>query len=388
MSLGRINVKTLAVYIHWPFCAAKCPYCDFNSHVRDAVEHARWKNALLAELAYYAPMLPDRRVTSIFFGGGTPSLMEAETVAALVDAVQKHWQVSNDVEITLEANPTSVEAQKFKGFKQAGINRVSLGIQSLQDEALQFLGRKHTAKEALQALEIAGTIFDRHTFDLIYARPEQTLAMWEEELARALTFTKGHVSLYQLTIEENTPFHLYYSQQKFTLPDEEVAARMYERTTEMTSEHGLEWYEVSNYAAQDQESRHNLSYWRGDDYIGIGPGAHGRYTTDVRHATRTVKMPEKWIVQVEERGHGVQEDEIVPAETERDERILMGLRVREGIEFARFREQTGNDLLPLLRAEKLERFVREGFLVQDENHIAPTAKGALILNHITHELLS
>ncbi len=380
-------MKTLAVYIHWPFCAAKCPYCDFNSHVRDAVEHARWKQALLRELQHYAKRLPERKVTSIFFGGGTPSLMEAGTVEALIAAVQEHWHVANDVEITLEANPTSVEAQKFKDFRQAGVNRVSLGIQSLHDEALQFLGRKHTAREAIKALDVAGSVFDRHTFDLIYARPKQTVEAWEEELNQALVFAKGHLSLYQLTIEENTPFHLYHQQQKFTLPEEEVAARMYERTAEITREHGLEWYEVSNYAAVGQESRHNLAYWRGEDYIGIGPGAHGRFDDSGRIATRTTKMPEKWLTQVEASGHGIHTEEVIPFASELDERILMGLRVREGIHFTRFKEQTGKELLPLLRTEKLERFVREGFLVQDEHHIAPTSKGALVLNHLTHQLL-
>ena len=419
--------NALAIYIHWPFCTAKCPYCDFNSHVRESVEQERWKHALLKDLAYYDYLKESHHVTSIFFGGGTPSLMAPDTVAALIDSVAKQYQISDDIEITLEANPTSVEAEKLKAFKAAGVNRVSMGIQALNDADLQFLGRKHSASEALKALEIAQNLFERMTFDLIYARPKQSLNDWKAELSQALRFAKGHLSLYQLTIEENTQFHQLVENNRFQMPEESLAADMYHLTHELTQAAGLPFYEVSNYAAHGQESRHNLSYWRGDDYIGIGPGAHGRVgmlprssaalseggqqpdpamslqssvswrgqesepeTKNIlqRTATQTIKLPEKWLIAIEEKGDAFTSVETLSPETILDERILMGLRIREGIFFDRFKAQTGKELLPLLNANKLDYFLREGYMQQDADGLRATQAGMLVLNHITHELLS
>ena len=402
----------LAVYIHWPFCKAKCPYCDFNSHVRESVDHARWKSALLRELEHYKNMLPGRTVTSIFFGGGTPSLMQPDTVEALIAAVQSHWQATNDIEITLEANPTSVEAEALEAFRQAGVNRLSMGVQSFRPKDLEFLGRKHSVSEALRAIETARGLFDRMSFDLIYARPGQTLEQWKAELAEALPYTKGHISLYQLTIEENTPFHLHHAQKRFVLPDDDNAAAMFELTQQMTSDHGLPLYEVSNHAAPGQESRHNLSYWKGDDYLGIGPGAHGRITVrgqeaepalsgaswgaedprtggiqKLRIATSTLKLPEKWLAQVEEKDHGLTQWEPLTARAECDERILMGLRVKDGISLERFKQQTGTSLLDHINQPALESLIQSGHLALTGDALAVTAQGMLLLNSITNRLI-
>lgn len=284
----------LAVYIHWPFCLSKCPYCDFNSHVREKIEQNRWKNALLRELEYMHSHMQDYTVTSIFFGGGTPSLMPPDNTHALIERTRQLWQVADNVEITLEANPTSVEAEKLTHFKEAGINRVSMGVQSLRDSELKFLGRGHSAKEAIGAIEILRKNFDRYSFDLIYARPNQTLNDWDAELSEALALAGGHLSLYQLTIEENTAFHHAYAKGGFTLPDEELSEALYRLTEEKMLASSLIPYEISNYALTGQESRHNLSYWRGDSYIGVGAGAHGRISVDgKRIATQTLKSPEQ-----------------------------------------------------------------------------------------------
>jgi oxygen-independent coproporphyrinogen-3 oxidase len=292
------------LYVHWPFCRSKCPYCDFNSHVREGVDHHRWKEALLGELAHFAAMVPGRLLGSLYFGGGTPSLMEVETVAAVIAAARTHWTVSPDFEITLEANPTSVEAEKFAGFRDAGINRLSLGVQSLDDEALKFLGRRHDALEAIRALDLARATFPRVSFDLIYARPGQSLADWSRELVAALSHAADHISLYQLTIEPATQFEQAYARGDFVLPAEEDAARLYEATLEALSQSGLVDYEISNFAKPGSESRHNLVYWRYGDYIGIGPGAHGRLTlAEGRIATRQHRAPEAWLAMVEDRGH-------------------------------------------------------------------------------------
>lgn len=297
----------LAVYIHWPFCRSKCPYCDFNSHVRERVEQDRWREALLAELEYMALHVPGRTAASIFFGGGTPSLMPPSTAEALIKRVHELWPAADNIEVTLEANPTSVEADTFADFKKAGVNRVSLGVQSLRDAELKFLGRQHSAKEALNAVERARNTFDRYSFDLIYALPNQTPQAWEKELAEALRHADGHLSLYQLTMEENTAFHHAHAKGEFALPDEETSEALYRLTEKLLSAHGLEAYEVSNYAKPGQESRHNLSYWRGDDYIGVGPGAHGRITTATgRIATSTLKSPERWLENTLKQGQAVE----------------------------------------------------------------------------------
>jgi putative oxygen-independent coproporphyrinogen III oxidase len=373
-------LKPLAIYIHWPFCKSKCPYCDFNSHVRDAVDHARWKKALLAELHHMASHVSDREVASIFFGGGTPSLMQADTAGALIEEVHTLWPTAHNIEITLEANPTSVEANTFPEFKAAGINRVSLGVQSFDNSELKFLGREHSAHEAKGAIDLARNYFDRYSFDLIYARPHQTLATWKRELSEALPMTGGHLSLYQLTIEENTAFAHAYKNGGFTLPDEETSEALYLLTEEMAYAHGLRAYEVSNYAKPGQESRHNLAYWRGTDYIGIGPGAHGRITKDgKRIATATLKSPERWLSQVEEKNHAIEIWQEVNRHVELEERLMMGLRLTEGIALAPFAE--------IIDEKKRQLFIAQGLLENHPDKLQPTLKGRLLLTRLTAELL-
>ena len=331
--------QATALYVHWPFCKKKCPYCDFNSHVRDGVDHAAWRKALLRELHYWHAQLPNLTISSIFFGGGTPSLMQPETVAALIAETKRLWPATAECEITLEANPTSVEAQKFKELRAAGVNRVSLGVQSLKTESLTFLGREHSASEALAAIELAANIFPRYSFDLIYALPNQTAAAWRAELREALAYARGHLSLYQLTIEQNTAFHhAYHIGKEFILPEENLAAELYLVTQEMMADAGMPAYEISNYAASGEESRHNLSYWRGEAYLGIGPGAHGRVDLNgIRYATNTLKSPERWLEAVNRQGHGLEEKLTLSIAERAEEKILMGLRLcEEGVPFARF----------------------------------------------------
>ena len=335
------------IYVHWPFCLAKCPYCDFNSHVRDGVDHISWRAALLRELDHYADLTAGRTVTSIFFGGGTPSLMEPATVAAVIERVRARWNTAPGLEISLEANPTSVEATRFEGFRAAGVNRVSLGIQALDDESLRFLGRAHSASEALGAIGLAARHFDRFSFDLIYARPGQSVADWESELRRALDHAVGHLSVYQLTIEEGTRFHTLYNRGAFALPDDELAGDLYEATQALLEGAGLPAYEISNHARAGAECKHNLVYWRGEEYAGIGPGAHGRLDIDgVRHATATERRPEAWLLNVEERGHGVVTDDSLNSEERADEFLLMGLRLAEGIDPKRYAQLSGRKLDP------------------------------------------
>lgn len=400
--------KSLAVYIHWPFCKSKCPYCDFNSHVHDRVEQDRWKAALLRELEHMATHPGDCRVSSIFFGGGTPSLMPASTVQALVEHVYALFPTQSDLEITLEANPTSVETNTFRDFKQAGINRISLGVQSLIPEALAFLGRGHSVAEALTAIDLARRTFDRYTFDLIYARPGQSPAAWETELGQALRHAGSHLSLYQLTIEENTAFHHAYAKGGFTLPDEAEAETLYRLTESMMEAHGLPAYEVSNYARPGQESRHNLAYWKGYDYLGIGPGAHGRITVNkealsvdsarrqhgagashsIRIATQTIKSPQRWLEQVERQGHATEVWQEVPFDEEIEERLMMGLRLRDGLSYEEFEEQNGFDLRPFINAARQAFYVHKGLLADDPERLRTTLNGRLVLGTLTAELLT
>src|SRR5215475_3331396 len=326
---GRRDGAAFGVYIHWPFCLSKCPYCDFNSHVRHAaIDEARYLAAFAAELAATAARAPGRRVSTIFFGGGTPSLMQPATVGAILDAIAKHWTVARNVEVTLEANPTSVEATRFRGYRAAGVNRVSLGVQALDDGALAELGRLHSAREALDAVAIARDAFERYSFDLIYARPRQTPRDWANELKRALAEAGEHLSLYQLTIEAETPFAVLHAAGKLKTPDEDAARALYDTTQEVCAAHGLPAYEVSNHARPGGECRHNLIYWRAHEYAGIGPGGHGRLDIDgARHATATEKRPEGWLVRVQEQGHGVVTDEVLTREEAADEFLLMGLRL-------------------------------------------------------------
>lgn len=410
----HVRGDNLAVYIHWPFCKSKCPYCDFNSHVRDTVEQDRWKSALLKELDYMASHVKDHTVTSIFFGGGTPSLMPPGTAQALIDRVHALWPVAHNMEITLEANPTSVETDTFKDFKAAGINRVSLGVQSFRDEELKFLGRGHSVKEALKAIDSARSIFERYSFDLIYARPNQTVADWEKELYQALHYIDSHMSLYQLTIEENTAFHHAYKNGGFTLPDEETSERLYRLTEEMMADRGLTAYEVSNYAKPNQESRHNMSYWQGDDYIGAGPGAHGRLTISrsrcepagsrmehssglarsadrdiaTRIATATLKSPERWLSQVEQAGHATDIWHEIDREQEIEERVMMGLRIKNGICYEDFGQRHGYDLRDHIDLSRRDFYIRQGLLENDANALRTTLNGRLLLNRLTAELLA
>lgn len=382
-------MSPLAVYIHWPFCKSKCPYCDFNSHVRDGVDQDRWKKALLIELEHMAKETQAHEVKSIFFGGGTPSLMPAQTAAAVIERVRALWPVSGGMEITLEANPTSVEANTFSDFKSAGVNRVSLGVQSLDDKELKFLGRGHSAKEAVAAVEKAAKVFDRYSFDLIYARPGQTLENWEKELHAALKYIGGHMSLYQLTIEENTAFHHAYKKGEFALPDEELSEQLYRQTENIMREHGLIAYEVSNYAKPGQESRHNMAYWLGEDYIGVGPGAHGRLTQrGNRLATQTLKSPERWLENVEKNGHALEVWQEIDKRDELDERVMMGLRLADGINFADFKEKTGVAFTDAIDARKYALYAQKNYLKVTENGVSATLSGRLVLNRLTAELLS
>ncbi|HVR69183.1 MAG TPA: radical SAM family heme chaperone HemW [Verrucomicrobiae bacterium] len=377
------------LYVHWPFCRSKCPYCDFNSHVRAAVDHGRWRRALLAEMAHYGAATEGRRLTSIFFGGGTPSLMEPETVGAVIEQARKIWQADAGVEITLEANPTSVEAEKFAAFRDAGVNRVSLGVQSLREADLKFLGRQHSAGEAQQAIELARRYFDRFTFDLIYARPGQTVAAWREELREALTLAGNHLSVYQLTIEPETAFASAVRRGDFTVPDEDSAAELYEATQEALAEAGLPAYEISNHARPGEESRHNLTYWRYGDYAGIGPGAHGRLTlAGVKYATRQHRAPEAWLEAVEQKGHATRQRDVVDAEARREEMLMMGLRLAEGVDADRFASETGETLLSALDPPRLKALIEGGFVELDKSGLRATAAGRQRLNAVLAQLLA
>ena len=336
-----------AVYVHWPFCQSKCPYCDFNSHVVANVDQARWARALARELEHMRALSGPRRVRSVFFGGGTPSLMLPETVGTVLSRIASLWTMEEGAEITLEANPTSVEADRFRGYRAAGVNRLSLGVQSLDDAELKFLGRLHSAEEALRAIALARDIFPRLSFDLIYARPGQTAEKWEKELRAALAHAVDHLSLYQLTIEPDTAFARLYEKGAFALPEDEDAAALYALTGDICAEAGLSAYEVSNYAAPGAASRHNLVYWRYGDYVGAGPGAHGRTGQGAaRVATRTRRLPGDWIEAVERDGHGLEAvEEIAPA-AQGDEMMLMGLRLAEGVSLARYARISGTPLDP------------------------------------------
>ena len=379
----------VALYIHWPFCISKCPYCDFNSHVRESVDHAQWESVLLRELNYYGEKTQGQQLQSIFFGGGTPSLMEPRTVESLINAVKSHWSVAPDLEITLEANPGTVDSERFKAFHQSGINRLSMGIQSLHDSSLQFLGRKHSAEEAIAAIEVARDTFPRYSFDLIYARPEQTLEEWEQELVQALDLAGDHLSLYQLTIEQGTAFYTQQSRGDFHIPEDELAADMYLRTDEIMREAGRPAYEVSNYAKPGQESRHNLMYWRYQDYIGIGPGAHGRLTVDnTKVATRGVKAPELWLEQVKGQGHGAAETLQVDQRQQIHEFFLMGLRLVEGVSVSQFEKMFGTEFEKVINIHSLTALKNEGYLGFDGETLKTTLKGRLCLNTVLRNLLS
>jgi putative oxygen-independent coproporphyrinogen III oxidase len=381
--------QPLALYIHWPFCKSKCPYCDFNSHVRERIDEPRWRAALLAELDHWAPSLKGRELVSIFFGGGTPSLMAPATAAALIERAAQHWPAVRDLEITLEANPTSVEASRFAELRAAGVNRVSLGVQALDDASLKFLGRGHNTGEARAAVKLAARLFDRFSFDLIYARPGQTLEAWREELAAALAMAGDHLSLYQLTIEQGTAFATAFARGDFHLPDDETQGALYEMTQEMLAAAGLPAYEISNHARPGQECRHNLVYWRYQDYLGIGPGAHGRLTLgDEKRALKNFRAPETWLKAVGRAGHGVEESLLLAAEERRDEMLMMGLRLGEGVTRAAFRAETGDDFERSLNAAQLASLSNADFIALDETGLRATAAGRQRLNAVLGALLA
>ncbi len=373
------------VYVHWPFCAAKCPYCDFNSHVRhQAVDQPRFVAAFLKEMEWMRAISGPRTVTSIFMGGGTPSLMLPETVGAILEGIARLWHVPAGIEITMEANPSSVEAERFRGYRAAGVNRLSLGVQALNDRDLKFLGRLHDVDQALVAIRLAREIFPRMSFDLIYARPGQTIADWEAELKQAISYAVDHLSLYQLTIEEGTPFFGLHKAKKFTLPDADESAALYEATQEITAAHGLPAYEVSNHAQPGAESRHNLTYWRYGDYVGIGPGAHGRLTRGRdKLATATERHPETWLAQVEAEGHGIIDQEQLGYEEQADELLLMGLRLKEGIDLVRWQELSGREPDPA----REEFLISHGFIERLGNsRLRCTPSGMLILDSVVADL--
>ena len=379
------SAAAFGVYVHWPFCLSKCPYCDFNSHVRHAaIDEARFLRAFQAEIATTAARAPGRTVTSIFMGGGTPSLMQPETVGAILDAIGRHWPVARDVEVTLEANPTSVEATRFRGYRAAGVNRVSLGVQALNDASLKELGRLHTAREALDAVAIARQNFERYSFDLIYARPRQTPQEWQVELKRAIGEAAEHLSLYQLTIEPDTPFSTLHKTGKLVTPDEDTSRELFDLTQEVCAAAGLPAYEVSNHARPGAECRHNLVYWRGQEYAGIGPGAHGRLDIDGRrHAIATERRPETWLTQVEATGHGVVTDEVLLPEERADEFLLMGLRLAEGIDPARYTALSGRTLDPA----RIETLAAHGFVARDrDGSLRVTPAGFPVLDAVVADL--
>jgi len=378
----------LAVYIHWPFCKSKCPYCDFNSHVRERIDETRWRAALLAEIAWWAEQTEGATVTSIFFGGGTPSLMAPETVAAILAAIGRHWRRAVDCEVTLEANPTSVEAARFRALRDAGVGRVSLGVQALDDATLRFLGRGHSAAEARAALDLARATFPRFSFDLIYARPGQTAAAWQRELAAAVALAGEHLSLYQLTIEPSTAFATAFARGELALPDDDTAGALYEATQEALAAAGLPAYEISNHARPGAECRHNLAYWRGQDYLGVGPGAHGRLSSGpARFATRQRKAPETWLAAVEQRGNGTEEMARLTAEERRSELVMMGLRLAEGIARDRFFVATGLGFEEAF-GDRLAPLLDSGFLELDERALRATPAGRQRLNAVLGRLLA
>ncbi|TWG91342.1 oxygen-independent coproporphyrinogen-3 oxidase [Mesorhizobium sp. J18] len=385
MTSAADKTPGFGVYVHWPFCAAKCPYCDFNSHVRyQPVDQQRFVAAFEREMAIMRARTGPREVTSIFIGGGTPSLMRPETVERILNAVAANWAVPAGIEVTLEANPSSVEAERFRGYRAAGVNRVSLGVQALNDADLRFLGRLHSVAEAVHAIELAREIFPRLSFDLIYARPKQTVEAWAAELERAISHAADHLSLYQLTIEEGTRFHALHEAGKLVIPDSDLAAELYQVTQEITAARGLPAYEISNHARPGAESRHNLVYWRYGEYVGIGPGAHGRFLEDgPRVVTFTEKTPETWVGLVEENGHGIVGGETLTRSEEADELLLMGLRLAEGIDLARYEALAGRPLAS-------ERIA----VLQEEHLVAPignsrlraTPAGMIVLDAVVADL--
>ena len=385
----RAGADTLALYVHWPFCLSRCPYCDFNAHVRETIDQTRWRDALLAELSYWANQTSGRTLTSIFFGGGTPSLMDPTTTGAVIDSAAKHWSFANDIEITLEANPTSIEAAKFTDLKAAGVNRVSIGVQALDNDSLKFLGRGHDRDQALAALKLAEQTFPRFSFDLIYARPGQTISSWTNELKEALSLAGDHLSLYQLTIEKGTPFFADERAGAFVLPEENNAAELFNVTQEICDQHGMPAYEISNHARPGSECRHNITYWEGGDYVGAGPGAHGRLTiNNAVHATEQIPGPENWLEEVEASGHATRNRIAIDADGRVEEIFMMGLRLTNGLSRDVFWARTGMELEDALEPRRLRPLLAANYLILDSAGLRTTSEGRLRLNAILAALLT
>ncbi len=382
-------MESLSLYVHWPFCLSKCPYCDFNSHVRENVDQDRWRTGLLAEIEYYANTLAPHPIDTLFFGGGTPSLMPPETVAAVIEAARDAWGFTENVEISLEANPTSVEAENFAKLADAGVNRVSLGIQALKDDDLAFLGRAHSVAEALQALDVASNCFDRVSFDLIYGRQGQKLAAWETELREAISFSTEHLSLYQLTIEPNTGFAGRVQRGEITMPTDDLQADLFLATEEITGAQGLVPYEISNFARPGAECRHNLNYWRSGSWIGIGPGAHGRITVDARRvATANSKRPETWLDEIEAGQVSMDDRHVLAASEIASETVMMGLRLAEGVSLAELERRTGLGRTETFNWKRVQSLAEEGFIGLAEDRLFVESKGRLVLNAILGSILA
>ncbi len=378
-----MSPRKLSLYLHWPFCLSKCPYCDFNSHVRDHIDQDQWLQAYRQELRFQAQQLPNRKLTSIFFGGGTPSLMDAKLVEQILEEIAQLWQVPNDIEVTLEANPQTVEAAKFKDFRAAGINRVSMGIQSLNDKSLKFLGRLHDGQEALRAIGIAQKVFDRYSLDFIYALPGQLPQDWRQDLQEILPLIRDHISAYQLTIEPGTAFHTLYQRKSFQLPDEDTAAALYDLTGDVLSKVGFAPYEISNYAAPGSESQHNLNYWRYGDYLGIGPGAHGRVTQQGnKYAVKNYRAPETWLKQVQEKGHGMEQMDVLTSRERAEEMLMMGLRLQEGVDLTNFQQEVQRPLQDFVDMEALDRLVGEGLVTYTPTKLWASLRGRRCLNAV------
>ena len=374
-----------ALYVHWPFCLKKCPYCDFNSHVKQSIDHTQWRDALLRELDHYGQETKGRALTSVFFGGGTPSLMEADTVAGILNKAGEYWQMADDVEVTLEANPTSTEAKRFQDFKQAGINRLSIGVQSFDDDVLAYLGREHSASEATKAIDLANKTFERTSFDLIYATPDQTRDHWKAQMKLALDLAGDHLSVYQLTIESGTEFH---RAGKVAL-DSDRAADLFDDTQSVLAGVGLSAYEISNHAKDGHECRHNLVYWQGGDYVGIGPGAHGRLRLDAQNvATHQIHNPDIWLKAVNKKGDGTAKRRPLEDESRAEELLILGLRLAQGIDLPAIQQRTGIWLLDHINADQRQILTNTRFLKPSKTHLIATSEGLLRLNSVIGKLVS
>jgi oxygen-independent coproporphyrinogen-3 oxidase len=382
-------MQSLSLYIHWPFCKKKCPYCDFNSHVQNFIQQEDWLNAYLSQLDYFSDVISGKLIKSVFFGGGTPSLMTPVIPEKIIAKLSKF--LDPDAEITLEANPTSSDKNKFRDFKDAGINRLSIGVQSLLASSLKFLGRDHSAGEAIKAIEAASIIFDRYSLDLIYARPNQTLQSWRAELLEALKYSAGHISLYQLTIEQGTPFYAQHKKKVFTMPEQALAADMFDLTNDLLITHGLTQYEISNYARPGHECRHNLCYWQYNEFLGIGPGAHSRVKLDGSDLYQSMVMsynPDKWLAQVKLNGNAIHRSQKLSLGEMATEYVLMGLRLHEGLEVAAFERKFGHSLEPFLNHDKLLQFASQNLIEYSQDHIKLKPRGRIIMDHIACEVLT